>query len=264
MAGFTKLVSEIITSSIWSADDPTRIVWITILALKDEDGFVAASLSGLANAARETIETTKKAVEILEAIDSESRSSEYEGRRIAKVEGGWIVLNHYKYREKERVERRREYMRKYMKAMRAEDASVNNQSSQEANKSLPSASASVYVSASSDGTEKGCGEKEGKLRRMRNPLMDALGKLDAAGGNVSQITKSGWSSIDGALRDIREVTPEVMPEEIERRAANYRTQFPADTRITAHALAKHWARCAEPGQKVARPVAERRHVDPRI
>ncbi|MCK9519165.1 MAG: YdaU family protein [Dehalococcoidia bacterium] len=100
--------------------------------------------------------------------------------------------------------------------------------------------------------------------RSRNPLMDALGKLDAAGGNVEQITKSGWSSIAGALRDIREVTPEVTPEEIERRAANYRTQFPADTRITAHALAKHWARCAEPGQKVARPVLERRHVDPRI
>lgn len=97
--GYTKLFTEIVTSSIWSQDDKTRIVWITILALKDKDGVVKAALPGLANAARVSIEDCKKAVEILESPDEYSRSLEHQGRRIEKIEGGWMVLNHFKYRD---------------------------------------------------------------------------------------------------------------------------------------------------------------------
>ncbi|MDD5502661.1 MAG: hypothetical protein PHH26_04260 [Candidatus Thermoplasmatota archaeon] len=102
-----------------------------------------------------------------------------------------------------------------------------------------------------------------KLRRLRAPLMDAMGLLDAPSGDLSQITKPGWSSIAKALRDVRDVTPDVTSEEIARRAENYRTQFPEDTRLTAHALAKHWARCVEPA-KVQTVIRSRGHVDPRI
>ncbi len=99
MSGYTKLFSEIITSSIWSEDDKTRIVWITILALKDKEGFVAAALPGLANAARVSLEECIKAVTKLESPDEYSRSQEEKGRRIKKVDGGWQVVNHFKYRD---------------------------------------------------------------------------------------------------------------------------------------------------------------------
>ena len=99
MGGFTKLFSEIVTSSIWSEDNATRIVWITMLALKDKDGYVPAALPGLANAARVTIAECEASIQKLEAPDKYSRSTANDGRRIEKVDGGWLVLNHYKFRD---------------------------------------------------------------------------------------------------------------------------------------------------------------------
>lgn len=100
MSGYSKLWSEIVTSSIWAEDDKTRIVWVTMLALKDQHGYVAASLPGLSHAARVDISDCEKALAILEAPDKYSRSTEHEGRRIERVDGGWLVLNHLKYRDR--------------------------------------------------------------------------------------------------------------------------------------------------------------------
>ena len=38
MSGFTKLVPEIVMSSIWNESPEVRCVWITMLAIKDENG----------------------------------------------------------------------------------------------------------------------------------------------------------------------------------------------------------------------------------
>ena len=43
MNGFTKLFQSILTSSVWSEDNETRIVWITMLALADQNGSVSAT-----------------------------------------------------------------------------------------------------------------------------------------------------------------------------------------------------------------------------
>jgi hypothetical protein len=71
-----------------------------MLALKDQHGYIPASLPGLANAARVAIEDCEKALAILEAPDKYSRSTDFDGRRIEKVDGGWLVLNHLKYRDR--------------------------------------------------------------------------------------------------------------------------------------------------------------------
>jgi len=112
--GYSKLFSEIVTSSIWSEDDQTRIVWITMLALKDSRGFVPAAIPGLANAARVSVEQCEAAIAKLESPDKYSRTEDHDGRRIKKIDGGWLVLNHEKYREKRHDEDRREYQRKLM------------------------------------------------------------------------------------------------------------------------------------------------------
>jgi hypothetical protein len=116
--GFTKLFGDIVTSSIWSEDDKTRLVWITLLALSDATGHVNAALPGLARAANVSLEDCAKAVARLEAPDQYSRSPENEGRRIAKAEGGWLVLNYVKHRNRGRVIDRREYMRNLMRKRR--------------------------------------------------------------------------------------------------------------------------------------------------
>jgi hypothetical protein len=91
--GFTKLFSEIVASSIWNEDDKTRIVWITLLALKDEDHIARASVDGLAHQARVSISDCQRALEVLSASDEHDRSGVDDGRRIRKVDGGWFVIN---------------------------------------------------------------------------------------------------------------------------------------------------------------------------
>lgn len=111
---FTKLFSSITTSSIWNEDNNTRILWITMLAMSNKEGYVSASVGGLAHEARITKEECEKALKILSSPDEDSRSKEFEGRRIEIIDGGFQLLNHAKYRAMRSEEERREYMKSYM------------------------------------------------------------------------------------------------------------------------------------------------------
>lgn len=125
MSGFTKLWSEITDSSIWNEDDKTRIVWITMLARMGPDYIVRASIGGLAHLARVSREDCEKALEKLQNPDPDSRSTEHEGRRIQKIEGGFYIINGEKFRNRRGDEDRRAYMREYMRKYRSKQ-SVNN------------------------------------------------------------------------------------------------------------------------------------------
>lgn len=97
---YVKLFQKILDSSIWLEKDSTVRVWITLLASMDKEGFCAfASIENLARRARVKPCHTRSAIEILEAPDSRSANDDHEGRRIEKVQGGWVVLNAKKYRE---------------------------------------------------------------------------------------------------------------------------------------------------------------------
>ena len=117
MDNYSKLYSEIVMSSIWAEDDKTRLVWITMLALKDQVGYVPAAIPGLAGAARVSIDDCEKAINKLESPDKYSRTPDNEGRRIQKVKGGWIVLNHKAFNERGmselQKEQNRERVRRY-------------------------------------------------------------------------------------------------------------------------------------------------------
>lgn len=97
--GFTKLDSGIVDSSIWSEPPATRVVWVTFLAKSDSKGFVGASRSGMIRASNVSPEDFDRAIDTLESPDSDSRSTENDGRRLEKVEGGWLIVNYLKYRE---------------------------------------------------------------------------------------------------------------------------------------------------------------------
>lgn len=98
MPNYTKLFNSIITSTIWSEDDKTRIIWITMLAMSDKNGEVHASIPGLARVSSMTIQEAESAIGKLMSPDPYSRTPDNEGRRIAKIDGGWELLNHGKYR----------------------------------------------------------------------------------------------------------------------------------------------------------------------
>lgn len=99
MPNYTKLFNSIVTSTIWTEDDKTRIVWITMLALSDQNGEVHASIPGLSRLSAVPIEDVERALEKFVSPDPYSRTPDNEGRRIAKIDGGWELLNHAKYRK---------------------------------------------------------------------------------------------------------------------------------------------------------------------
>lgn len=108
MSGYTKLFGSILRSTVWKTPPHVRLVWITMLALADRDGVVDSSVPGLADAAGVDRSQCEQALAIFMAPDPDSRTPDYEGRRIEKVDGGWRLLNHGKYADKLSEEDRRE------------------------------------------------------------------------------------------------------------------------------------------------------------
>lgn len=119
MTGYTKLFGSLVASSIWGEASATKVVWITMLAMANRDGVVEASVPGLATLSRESRADTETALRLLESPDPDSRSKEHEGRRIQKVDGGWLILNHAKYRAKLNAEERKEYNKLKQREWRA-------------------------------------------------------------------------------------------------------------------------------------------------
>jgi len=97
--GFTKLWHRIVTSSIWDERDPTRLLWITMLALANQDGYVESSFKSLALLARISEEDCRKGLEVLTSPDEDSRTKTDDGRRLEVTDGGWRILNYVDYRE---------------------------------------------------------------------------------------------------------------------------------------------------------------------
>lgn len=82
-----------------------------MLAMANKSGVVEASLPGLADLSRVTLDECKEALIALESPDEYSRTPDNEGRRIERSDGGWKILNHAKYRAKMGADEKREYFR---------------------------------------------------------------------------------------------------------------------------------------------------------
>jgi hypothetical protein len=126
MDHFTKLWHSIVDSTIWDADDQTRIVWITMLAKVDQDGNVYAAIPGLAHAARVSLPDCERALEFLKKPDQYSRSKEYDGRRIEDIPGGWRILNHQYYSHLQGTSSAAARMRRYRERQRNGDVTQRN------------------------------------------------------------------------------------------------------------------------------------------
>lgn len=100
MTGFVKVYTTILDSSVWGLDHATRIVWITMLAMADGEGRVRASVGGLARRAVVTRDECEAALEALSSPDPDDTSGVDEGRRIRPTDGGWVVVNHRRHRDR--------------------------------------------------------------------------------------------------------------------------------------------------------------------
>jgi hypothetical protein len=125
MMGYTKLFNSIVTSTIWQEDLPTKVVWITLLAMSDSDGTVEGSVPGLAHIAGVSVEECERSLATLQKPDRYSRTPDHDGRRIETIDGGWFILNRAKYRDKnwqdEKVERHRQANSRYYERQKTSD-----------------------------------------------------------------------------------------------------------------------------------------------
>lgn len=188
-----------------------------MLAMADKRGRVWASVPGLANRARVPLEDCEKALETLSSPDRYSRTPYFEGRRIAPIDGGWVLLNHAKYREMRDEEVRAQQNREAQARHRARVSKI-------ADSKPPSAQAEAYTEAEAD-TEKEK-TKTGRAvalpdwlplepweawlearKKMKAPnteraLKLAIGILDGLraqghdpGGVLDQSTQRGWRGL---------------------------------------------------------------------
>ena len=100
MAGYTKLFSSILMSSIWEEDTDTRIVWVTLLALADQDGHVDGTVHSVARVARVSVEACQSAMDTFLNTDPMDRSGVMDGRRVIPEHGGWTLVNYNAYRHR--------------------------------------------------------------------------------------------------------------------------------------------------------------------
>lgn len=178
---WTKLHSKIVYSSIWSETPETCKVWITLLALADQNGFVAASRSGIARIALLDQEDVDAALATLEGPDADS-SDGTTGERIEKVEGGWIVLNHANYRDMQTraqslAARRAAAYRERRASQVSEDHAVRDASRSSRSSTVTGRDASdLFSSGNSESSEKEREHEgeEAKPKRARKPKVDAV------------------------------------------------------------------------------------------
>jgi hypothetical protein len=146
MSGFTKLVPEIVQSSLWNEPAEIRCVWIAMIATKDASGYVRGDARTIARVANVPIESAKAALALFQEPDPSSHTPDNEGRRIIAAPGGWIILNHEIYRARDDVyrEKTRQRVKRFRDKFDADNGNVTLQET--LLKRNPSASVSASAS----------------------------------------------------------------------------------------------------------------------
>jgi hypothetical protein len=104
---FVVLDAEILSSSVWSEAAHVRLVWLTLLILCDTEGYVGASVPGIATAAGVTLANAEEAIARLMEPDPYSRTKTDEGRRLVVEPRGFRILNFRDHLDRLSAERRK-------------------------------------------------------------------------------------------------------------------------------------------------------------
>lgn len=167
---YAKLFRSITMSSIWSEDKDTRILWTTMLAEADSEGFIFGALPGLANVARLSMAETRAALAKLMAPDPESgdltRNPANEGRRVREVAGGWQLINYVHYRNIHDQEVRRA---QYREAKRRARSSVDSPQMSTDVHTGPRASTDVHPSDAATDAATDAAKKQLNSDAVRDP-----------------------------------------------------------------------------------------------
>jgi hypothetical protein len=137
--GFTKLDEDFFDSSLVAEGPVPTAVFVLLLAKVKPDGVARVAATVVGGRLGLTAEQTAHAFDVLQSPDPHSRSLEHEGRRIQRVDGGWLILNYKKRRDMGLREAVREYDRGRKKVRKIpEDSGSFPESSASASVVVPS------------------------------------------------------------------------------------------------------------------------------
>lgn len=98
MRRFALLWGKMLRSSLWVKESKeTRLVWVTMLMLMDEEGRVYSSEIGLADSAKVTPAECREALRVLTSPDLDDTSKVEQGIRLRPIQGGWQIVNFQVY-----------------------------------------------------------------------------------------------------------------------------------------------------------------------
>jgi hypothetical protein len=101
------LLRRIHLSSVWQQPTATTIVWITMILMADDNGFVDAMAPGIAMVAHTSLEECEAALNFLASPDGYSECVDDDsGRRIVRKGSGWQIIDS-RIRASARQDRRR-------------------------------------------------------------------------------------------------------------------------------------------------------------
>jgi hypothetical protein len=215
-SGFVKVYGAILDSSVWAEPLSTRVVWITMLAMADRHGHVAASSDGISRRANVPLKATDHAIEVLAAPDVRSRSSDFEGRRIERVEGGYRILNYKKYRDlqspaqRAAAERQKKWResRKDGEALRNADITTRNGNKRTKAKAKAKAEADNYSTtpASSEARSIGWPVEAAEIWGTKVSPLKSVGRI--AGPLKPIVDTHGWPNTKAGMEAYIFATPE--------------------------------------------------------
>ena len=120
MNTWAPIFSKIVHSSLWSEPDYVIKIFLTMLAKKDANQIVNANAFEIGDWAKKTEAEAIEALRILSSPDTRRIEPQpNEGRRIKKVEGGYLILNGQYYEDLMKSQKRKGYKRDWQTNFRA-------------------------------------------------------------------------------------------------------------------------------------------------
>lgn len=173
-----------------------------MLAMADRNGRVWASIPGLANRARVSLQEVESALAKFLSPDKYSRTNDHEGRRIEVIDGGWRLLNHEKYRSIRDSEAIRESKRRYINTRRATERDVENVDRGRHNAEAEAEADSLPV-VTSNKPETVVGQKPDHAQREKNKAIksDAMQVLEF----LNLRTGKAFRQVDSNLKPIESI-----------------------------------------------------------
>jgi uncharacterized phage protein (TIGR02220 family) len=118
---YAKIFKSMFEGTLRGKPDP-QLVFVNLMTHADKEGFVDRHFKAISDETGIPIERVEAAVTELESPDPESRSPDFEGKRLERIDEhrrwGWRIVNYRKYREMQDGESRRESQRLRQQACR--------------------------------------------------------------------------------------------------------------------------------------------------